>query len=198
VDYIWWVSGLGYTGVAVLIAAESLGLPVPGQLGLVMAAYLCGPLGFDPIVLAMVAAGAHASGSFAAFMVGKKLGRPGLQLLLAKWSTVARGVDRSERLLQRWEGWGVLALQLLPYVRDYVGYAAGLAGVRTAGYVAGLAPASLLWAGASVLVGTGAGHALSADRLASFAVENRFWLGLAVLSSLLAAVGLKKLPRRAQ
>ncbi len=177
------------------MACESVGLPVPGQLGLVTSAYLAGTLGLDPVLLALVGALAHVSGSLTAFALARRLGRPRLLRLVGRWDAVARGAERAEVLLHRWAAWGVLTSQLVPYMRDYVGYAAGLAGVATASYIVGLVPASLLWAGVSVLVGRGADRALSAQELAAYLADHTLLAVAVALAVLAAALWLRKLLR---
>ncbi len=191
-DAGWWIGNFGYLGVASLIVGESLGLPVPGQVGLLLAAYLSPSLGLDPVVLIFVAASAHFVGSLASYGLARRLGWKGVEGVRSRLAVVGRGVERAEAAVRRWATWGVFALQLVPYLRDYLRYAAGLAGIGIVRYAAGLLPASLLWSGASLAIGTGAALTLSPDFLLGYFAGHWEWIVAVSLGLILTVVAVKR------
>lgn len=135
----------GYTGVFVLMAAESSILPVPSEVVIPPAAYWAsqGKLSFAGIVIA----GTSGSlvGALAMYAVARAFGRP----LLLRYGKYVRltpeKLEKSERFLQRYERGGIFFARLLPGVRHVIGIPAGIVRMNVVSYSVMTVIGSAVW-----------------------------------------------------
>ncbi|MBI5621910.1 DedA family protein [Candidatus Falkowbacteria bacterium] len=151
------ISWLGHPGVFVLMALESCGLPIPSEIIMPFAGFLVttGRLSFW-LVVAMGALG-NLAGSLLAYWIGWRGGRPlieryGKYILLSH-----RDLDLAERWFGRYGDVVVFFGRLLPVVRTYISFPAGLAQMNLKKFAfyttLGSLPWSLLFAALGVKMG---------------------------------------------
>ena len=121
------ISGGGYLGIALLMAIESACIPLPSELIMPFAGYLVSTGRFDLFLAATAGAIGCNLGSIVAYEVGKRGGRPvaerwGRYLLIG-----ADELDAADRFFRRWGPAAVLIGRLLPVIRTFIAFPAGVA-----------------------------------------------------------------------
>ncbi len=121
------ISWGGYLGIALLMAIESACVPLPSELIMPFAGYLVSTGRFDLFLAATAGALGCNLGSIVAYEVGKRGGRPvaerwGKYLLIG-----ADELDAADRFFARWGNLAVLVGRLLPVIRTFIAFPAGVA-----------------------------------------------------------------------
>lgn len=153
------VESYGLVAVFVLMTLESCGVPFPSEVVMPVAGVLAanGHLGFVPAVLA--GAAANLVGSLIAYLLAARFGEA-VVLGPGRWLGLSR---RHLALAERWfDRYGLLATflgRLLPAVRTYISFPAGLARVNLPRFAALTFVGALPWCAAL----TAAGYALGAN-----------------------------------
>jgi undecaprenyl-diphosphatase len=175
-----------------LVAAESAGLPVPGETGLIAAGALAARPGQVPIgVVVAVAAAAAIVGDNVGFAIGRHGGR---RLLLREGrlaDTRRRTAERGERFFTRHGPKAVFLARWLPGLRVAGAWLAGSLGMPWRRFLAWNALGGICWA-----VSIGIGAYLLGNAMARIA--RTFGLGGLALVAVAAAgiVGWRLLRRR--
>jgi len=117
----------GYFSVVLLMAIQSACIPIPSEVIMPLAGYALAHSQWDLIVLATVASLASNLGSIPAYWVGARGGRPmveryGSYLLLSR-----HDLDRVDRFFDRFGSIAVLIGRMLPIVRTFIAFPAGVA-----------------------------------------------------------------------
>ena len=122
---------MGWGGVVFLMAVESAGIPFPSELIMPLAGWLLFEEkggGWAMLLLAgFYGALGNLLGSWAAYWVSLKGGRP-LLLKYGKYVLLTRDeIDRTEAWFARYGEWAVFFGRLLPVVRTFISIPAGIA-----------------------------------------------------------------------
>jgi len=124
------ISAGGYAGVMLLMAIESACVPLPSELIMPFAGYLVSTGQFDLYLAATAGALGCNLGSVVAYEVGKRGGRP----LAERWGRYlligAGELDAADRFFARWGNMAVLVGRLLPVIRTFIAFPAGVARMR--------------------------------------------------------------------
>jgi len=117
----------GYAAVIILMAIQSACIPIPSEVIMPLAGYALAHSQAQLIMLATVASLASNLGSIPAYWVGAKGGRPmveryGSWLLLSR-----RDLDRVDHFFARYGSITVLIGRMLPIVRTFIAFPAGVA-----------------------------------------------------------------------
>ena len=117
----------GYASVILLMAIQSACIPIPSEVIMPLAGYALAHTQLDLIILATVASLASNLGSIPAYWVGAHGGRPmveryGSYLLLSR-----RDLDLVDRFFDRFGSITVLIGRMLPIVRTFIAFPAGIA-----------------------------------------------------------------------
>ena len=121
------ISAGGYWGIALLMAIESACIPLPSEIIMPFAGYLVS-IGQLNLWLAATAGAIGCNlGSVIAYEVGKRGGRPFVARFGRYVLVSTHDLDRAEGFFQRWGGITVLACRLLPVVRTFIAFPAGVA-----------------------------------------------------------------------
>jgi membrane protein DedA with SNARE-associated domain len=130
---------VGYLGVAVAVALETIVAPIPSEVILPMAGWkvsqsaadasIVEPLTNLPWSLPLAVAFATA-GSVVGAVVGYAIGAWGGRPILDRWGRYvgigADDLDRADRWFDRWGSWAVFLGRMVPLVRTFVSYPAGI------------------------------------------------------------------------
>jgi membrane protein DedA with SNARE-associated domain len=121
------IHSTGYTGVALLMAIQSACIPIPSEVIMPFAGYALAHSWIDLVLLATVASLASNIGSIPAYWVGARGGRPmveryGSYLLLSR-----RDLALVDRFFTRYGSITVLIGRMLPIVRTFIAFPAGVA-----------------------------------------------------------------------
>ncbi|WP_294216795.1 DedA family protein [uncultured Sphingomonas sp.] len=127
---IWVISSGGYVGIAILMAIESACIPLPSEIIMPFAGYLVSTGRFDLYLAATAGAIGCNLGSIVAYEIGRRGGRPvaerwGRYLLIGPGE-----LDAADRFFARWGSIAVLIGRLLPVIRSFIAFPAGVARMR--------------------------------------------------------------------
>lgn len=117
----------GYLAVIVLMAIQSACIPIPSEVIMPLAGYALAHSQMDLVLLATAASFASNLGSIPAYWVGARGGRPmveryGSYLLLSR-----HDLDRVDGFFARFGSLAVLIGRMLPIVRTFIAFPAGVA-----------------------------------------------------------------------
>lgn len=124
------IRGGGYLGVLLLMAIESACIPLPSELIMPFAGYLVSTGEFNIWIAATAGALGCNLGSVVAYEAGKRGGRP----FVERWGRYLLigpdELDTAERFFARWGSAAVLIGRLIPVIRTFIAFPAGVARMR--------------------------------------------------------------------
>ena len=124
------ISASGYVGVLLLMAIESACVPLPSEVIMPFAGYLVSTGRFDLYVAATAGALGCNLGSIVGYEVGKRGGRPAAERW-GRYLLIGPGeLDAADRFFARWGSLAVLIGRLLPVIRSFIAFPAGVARMR--------------------------------------------------------------------
>jgi membrane protein DedA with SNARE-associated domain len=167
----------GYLSVIVLMAIQSACIPIPSEVIMPLAGYALAHSQARLILLATVASLASNLGSIPAYWVGARGGRPmveryGSWLLLSR-----RDLDLVDRFFVRFGSIAVLAGRMLPIVRTFIAFPAGVAKMNQARFHIYTFFGSWPWCYVLAYIGMRLGASWNSDPRFK-AVFHRFHLGV--------------------
>jgi len=139
------ISSLGYAGVILMMAIESACIPLPSEIIMPFSGYLVHTGRFELQMVAIAGAVGCLLGSYAAYYVGASGGRWFL-LRYGKWVLIApHEIEVADRFFVRWGGPAVFFSRLLPVVRTFIAFPAGVARMRLMPFSVYTVVGSYLW-----------------------------------------------------
>jgi len=121
------ISAAGYFGVVILMAIESAGIPLPSEVIMPFAGYLVSIGRFSLVGAATMGALGCNVGSTVAYYVAASGGRAAVERW-GRYILVSRHeLERAERFFARYGAVTVFICRLLPVVRTFIAFPAGLA-----------------------------------------------------------------------
>ena len=147
------VASYGLAGVLILMAFESCGFPFPSEV-IMPTAGLLAAAGHMNLELAILAgAFGNLLGSLAAFGLAARFGEP-LLLGPGRWVGIrAHHLELADGWFRRWGLWAVLIGRVLPVVRTYISFPAGLARIELGRFSLLTFVGALPWCAALALAG---------------------------------------------
>ena len=154
---------VGYAGVAVAMAIESAMIPIPSELILPFAGFLVAtPTALEPLTgaawnpLLAILAGTigNTAGSLVAYTLGARGGRPLLERYGRYLLIRAEELERAESFFARHGDATAFWSRLLPVVRTFISFPAGIAQMPLRRFVAYSTLGAAIWS--TLLVGAGA------------------------------------------
>jgi membrane protein DedA with SNARE-associated domain len=157
---------VGYLGVAAAVALETIVAPIPSEVILPMAGWKVSQSAADASVLEpltgaewnfLLAIAFATVGSVIGALVGYAIGAWGGRPLLDRYGSYvgigAEDLDRADRWFERWGNWAVFLGRMVPLVRTFVSYPAGIARMPIGRFILFSTLGSLPWNAA--LIGAG-------------------------------------------
>ena len=147
------VASYGLAGVLILMAFESCGFPFPSEV-IMPTAGLLAATGHMNLELAILAGAiGNLLGSLAAFGLAARFGEP-LLLGPGRWVGIrAHHLELADGWFRRWGLWAVLIGRVLPVVRTYISFPAGLARIELGRFSLLTFVGALPWCAALALAG---------------------------------------------
>lgn len=149
------IERFGYGGVFVLMTLESAGLPIPSEITMAFSGFLVSKESFSFWETVVAGTAGNIVGSVLFYWIGARFGRP----FVVRWGAYiffrVSELERAERWFGRWGNWAIFLSRLLPAVRTYISFPAGLARMRLLPFTLLTAAGSfpwvlgLTWAGAA-------------------------------------------------
>jgi membrane protein DedA with SNARE-associated domain len=155
------VDVFGYWAVALLVLAESLGIPLPGETAVILAAAYAGQSHkLSPWVIFVVAAASAVGGG----MIGYSLGRYGGYKLLLRYGHKVR-IDARKLRISRYlfDTYGPAVVffgRFVSILRTYAAFLAGTSRMKWERFVVANAVGGIIWAAAYTTVAYFAGKTL--------------------------------------
>ncbi len=153
------ISHLGYIGLYFGMLGQAVGVPLPSELMLSFSGYLASTRVLDIIPVMIVGTAGDTSGAVLAYLVGYYGGRAFLLRYGKMFFVRERELERADRWFARYGSRAVLALKLLPGVRAFGSFPAGVTRMRFEVFFGWTLLGSAIW---SVLF-AGVGYVLGAN-----------------------------------
>ncbi|MEU3187704.1 DedA family protein [Streptomyces sp. NPDC006923] len=183
-----------YLLVGLVIAVESLGIPLPGEIVLVSSALLASQHGdINPYVLGACASAGAIIGDSIGYAIGRKGGRPLLAWCAAKFPKHFGDaqVAMAERSFQKWGVWAVFFGRFVALLRIFAGPLAGVLRMPYWKFLIANVLGGIVWAGGTTAV------VYSVGVVAEAWLKRFSWLGL-LLAVLIGLVSMLVLRNRAK
>jgi membrane protein DedA with SNARE-associated domain len=117
----------GYPAVILLMAIQSACIPIPSEVIMPLAGYALAHSQLELIILATVASLASNLGSIPAYWVGARGGRPMVERYGSFVLLSRHDLDRVDQFFSRFGSIAVLLGRMLPIVRTFIAFPAGVA-----------------------------------------------------------------------
>jgi len=128
------ISTLGYAGVVLLMAIESMCIALPSEIIMPFSGYLVSTGQFNIWLVGLAGAVGCLIGSLIAYGVGALLGRPLIEGLISKYGKYIfihlKDLDKAHRWMEKYGEWGIFTARLLPVVRTFISLPAGIVGMN--------------------------------------------------------------------
>ncbi len=120
-------TGTAYAVVFLLMALQSACIPIPSEVIMPFAGYRLGHSWTDLLILATVASLASNLGSLPAYWLGASGGRPMIERYGRYLLLNSHDLDLADKFFQRFGSLAVLLGRMLPIVRTFIAFPAGIA-----------------------------------------------------------------------
>lgn len=139
------IAGLGYAGVVLMMAIESACIPLPSEVIMPFSGYLVAQGRFGLQDVAIAGALGCLLGSYVAYFVGARGGRFFI-LRYGRYVLIApHEIDLADRFFERWGSAAVFISRLLPVVRTFIAFPAGVARMELVRFSLYTLAGSYLW-----------------------------------------------------
>jgi membrane protein DedA with SNARE-associated domain len=127
------VATYGLIAIFITMAGESAGLPISSEIVVPLGGALAAQGKLNFVLVVLVSSVANLAGSLIAFYLTRRFGEQVVLSRFGRWLGLSRGHLRlAHRFFGRFGLWAVFAGRLLPIVRTYISFPAGLSRI---GYV---------------------------------------------------------------
>ncbi|MGO9061571.1 MAG: DedA family protein [Candidatus Binataceae bacterium] len=120
------ISGMGYGGIILLMAIESACIPLPSEVIMPFAGYLVSTGRFGLQAVAIAGAVGCLLGSYVAYFVGAIGGRPAFERYGRFVLISSHELEIADHFFARWGSTTVFAARLLPVIRTFIAFPAGV------------------------------------------------------------------------
>jgi membrane protein DedA with SNARE-associated domain len=139
------ISVLGYGGVVLMMAIESACIPLPSEIIMPFSGYLVATGRFDLYLVAIAGAVGCLLGSYVAYFVGQYGGRPFIERY-GKYVLIAEHeLELADHFFDRWGSHTVFWSRMLPIVRTFIAFPAGVSRMRLLPFTIYTLLGSYLW-----------------------------------------------------
>ena len=152
------ISSLSYTGIALLMAIESACIPLPSEIIMPFSGFLVFKGEMTMMGVAMAGAIGCVLGSIPAYYLGKIGGRP-LVEKYGKWVLISHhDLNLADRWFEKHGDITIFIGRLLPVVRTFIAFPAGVAGMNMGRFIIYTFTGSFIWCWALAYAGMKAGE----------------------------------------
>ncbi len=157
------ISSMGYGGVVLLMGIESACIPLPSEIIMPFAGYLVFKGQFTLHGAALAGAAGCVAGSVPAYYLGLYGGRPLIEKY-GKYVLISHhDLDLADRLFNRFGQWVVLGARLLPVIRTFIAFPAGVSRMNMPRFIAYTFVGSYPWCYGLAWVGMKLGEQWGSD-----------------------------------
>ena len=126
------ISHLGYPGIVLLMAIESACIPLPSEVIMPFSGYLVSVGRFNLTWVAVAGALGCNLGSLVAYYVGSFGGRPLVEKYGRYLLVTHHDLEMADRFFARYGDWAVFIARLLPVIRTFIAFPAGVSRMNVA------------------------------------------------------------------
>jgi len=116
----------GYLGIFLAMLVEGVFTPIPSELIMPFAGYVAYSGELNYFLVIMVGSIGATVGSFVAYLLAYRLGRPLIDRYGLFFGLDQEKMDSAERWFKRWGVWGIFIGHSLPGIRSVISFPAGL------------------------------------------------------------------------
>jgi len=157
------ISALGYSGIVLLMAIESACIPLPSEIIMPFSGYLVSIGRFNLWAVGVAGAFGCVVGSLAAYWVGMYGGRPLIEKY-GRYVLISRhDLDLADRWFTRYGEAIIFTSRLLPVIRTFIAFPAGVARMNLTRFVLYTFAGSLPWCLGLAYVGQKLGEQWNKD-----------------------------------
>ena len=139
------ISSMGYGGIVLLMGIESANIPLPSEVIMPFSGFLVSTGQFSLFWVAVAGGLGCLWGSLLSYWVGARGGRPLIEKY-GKYILMSRhDLDMSDRWFKRWGMAAVFVGRLLPVIRTFISFPAGIAKVNLARFSIYTFVGSFIW-----------------------------------------------------
>ena len=144
---------IGWPGVVGIMALESANIPIPSEVTMPLAGWLLVEVNGGTLLNAILLGGLWGGvgctiGSLASYALGRYGGRP----LVSKYGKYIlvnhKDLERADAWFERWGDWAAFISRLLPIVRTFISFPAGVLRTRLSTFAIYTFVGSFIWCGA--------------------------------------------------
>ena len=157
------ISALGYSGIVLLMAIESACIPLPSEVIMPFSGYLVSTHQFNLWGVGIAGASGCVVGSLAAYWVGMYGGRPVIEKYGRYVLISHHDLDLADRWFARYGEAIVFTSRLLPVIRTFIAFPAGVARMNLTRFVVYTFAGSLPWCLGLAYVGEKLGEKWNQD-----------------------------------
>jgi membrane protein DedA with SNARE-associated domain len=139
------IAALGYGGIVLLMAIESACVPLPSEVTMPFSGYLVATGHFSLNLVAIAGAFGCLLGSYVAYYAGASGGRWFLERYGRYVLIAPHEIEVADRFFARWGSATVFWSRLLPVVRTFIAFPAGVARMRLLPFTLYTLAGSYLW-----------------------------------------------------
>lgn len=139
------ISHLGYAGLYAGMLGQAVGVPLPSELMLAFSGYLASTHVLEIIPVMIAGAAGDISGAIIAYLVGYYGGRPFLLRFGRLFFVRERELERADEWFARYGTRAVLVLKLLPGIRAFGSFPAGVTRMKVAPFLLYTMLGSVIW-----------------------------------------------------
>ncbi len=127
------VASYGLIAIFITMTGESCGLPISSEIVVPLGGALASQGKLNFVLVVLVASAANLVGSLIAFYLTRRFGTRFVLSRTGRWLGLRKGHLRlAHRFFDRWGIWAVFGGRLLPIVRTYISFPAGISDI---GYI---------------------------------------------------------------
>jgi membrane protein DedA with SNARE-associated domain len=139
------IAQIGYLGIVILMAFESMGIPIPSEVVMPAGGWLASDGVMNLILVTIAGTIGCTIGSVIGYWIGLKGGRPAVRRYGKYVFLNESHLDSTERWFNRYGAVTIFLTRLLPIIRTYISFPAGIAKMRFWPFVILSAIGSLIW-----------------------------------------------------
>lgn len=185
-----WLAAGGYPVLGMLMALESMVVPVPSEAVMPFAGFLIAQGRWTWLAVGLWSTAGSLVGSLLSYWIGAAVGRPALLRWGRYVGLTASHLDMSERWFSRWGSHAVLLCRFVPVVRHLISLPASAARMKILPFAVSTTIGAAAWNTFLAWVGFVAGERWTDIQ------GTGHWLDIAVLVIIVAAAAWWYLPRR--
>ncbi len=120
------ISSAGYLGIFVAMFVEGILTPIPSELIMPFAGYLCSTGELNIVLVILIGSLGAMCGSTIAYLLGRTLGRPFLDRFGRYFGLGPDALCRADAWFAKWGNYGILIGHALPGIRSIISFPAGI------------------------------------------------------------------------